>query len=178
MVSNFRISVIEGALIAFGLTAAGCGGGGSNERQLSSPERSKRNLTVDLPIAQTIQGKPSLSCRSLMETDLTGSYDRSLTNGLEGKVTLGENKISVLFRDVTTLLFLSEAAFQAGTAVGDEFTIVKDSDSGLVAYLFNGTSMNSFVLNRKNGLAIWSKTRSTFPVYDAPTGGVSYLSCQ
>lgn len=112
-----------------------------------------------------------------MEADLTGSRDRALTEGVEGKVTAGRNNASISIQDAT-LVFLSESGFAAGTTRGAEFEIIKNNDLELVAFLFDGTSMNSFTLNKTNGLAIWSKIRSDFPGYDAPTGSESYLVCQ
>ena len=109
---------------------------------------------------------------------MTGSYDLALTRGLEGKITKGENDASVSIENASLLRFLSGPAFSAGIARGSPFEIVVNTQDQLVANYFNGDSMNTFVLNKRNGLAIWSKVRATFPVYDAPTGGQSYLICQ
>jgi hypothetical protein len=76
------------------------------------------------------------------------------------------------------LAFLSQAGFAAGTARGPSFEILENTPDQLAASFFDGSSVNAFVLNKKNGLAIWSKVRPTFPVYNAPTGSQSYLKCQ
>jgi len=136
-----------------------------------------RTLKIPFPATEGVGGRRSLQCRSLLDTDISGSRDKSLTNGIEGKVVPGQDSVIVSVRG-SVLTFMSGAAQGSGVVRGDDFTILKDSESELVAYLFNGASMNSFVLNKTNGLAIWSKIRSTFPVYDAPTGAASYLQCR
>jgi hypothetical protein len=178
MASCYKVFMNVAALVFISLAAQACSPADpSNGQARVSPEASP-GLTIDLPAAQSVQGRQSLSCRSLMEADLTGSRDGALTKGLEGKVTAGQNKVYVSIADAATLLFLSEAGFAAGTTRGAEFKIIANNDSELVAYLFDGASINSFTLNKTNGLAIWSKIRSTFPVYDAPTGSESHLVCQ
>jgi len=113
-----------------------------------------------------------------MESDMTGSHDATLTKGLEGKVSPGVNSVSIEIEGPKTLAFLSEAGFSAGTARGPSFEILQNTQEQLAATFFDGNSVNTFVLNKSNGLAIWSKVRATFPVYDAPTGAQSYLICQ
>ena len=113
-----------------------------------------------------------------MEADITGSADTSLTKGIEGKVTPGKNGASLSISDDSTLVFLSDAAVNLGEQTGAEFEIIKNDRAELVAYFFVGNSMSSLVLNKDNGLAIWSEIRSTFPLYDAPTGSSSYLVCR
>jgi len=90
----------------------------------------------------------------------------------------GTNKVSLQIKDEKTLSFLSGASFNAGDVGGVDFSIVKNDDKELVAAMWNGTSMNTVVLNKKNGLAIWSKSRSDFPTYDAPSADLSYLICR
>jgi hypothetical protein len=113
-----------------------------------------------------------------MESDMTASYDTSLTKGLEGKVSVGQNAVSIEIEGPKTLVFLSQAGFSAGTARGPSFEILANTKDQLAATFFDGSSVNTFVLNKTNGLAIWSKVRPTFPGYEAPTGALSYMTCQ
>ena len=112
-----------------------------------------------------------------METDVTASTDPSLTNGIEGRVTPGQNGATLTIESSSRLTFQSDAAAKINAA-GAPFTIIRDDTKQLAAYFFDGASMNSLVLNKTSGLAIWPKIRSTFPMYDAPTGSSSYLVCR
>ena len=135
-------------------------------------------MSVALPTPTPLAGRDTFACRSLMDSDLTGSYDASQTKGLEDKISGAGNAVSVKIENRKTLVFLSDAAANAGVQGGSSFDIVLNTNAQLVAMYFNGTSINLFVLNKTNGLAIWSKTRSTFPGYGAPTGAMTYMACR
>jgi len=157
---------------------AGCQAQPAEDGGESIPATGQRSMVAELPAPSSIGARRSFSCRALMESEMTGSYDTTLTKGLEGRVSAGVNSVSIEIEDSRTLAFLSQAAFSAGTARGSSFEIVQDTQDQLVASFFNGSSVNTFVLNKSNGLAIWSKVRATFPVYGAPTGSQTYLICQ
>ena len=148
-----------------------------NRAAVAAQEAAVQRIAA-LPAARSPAGQSSFRCRSLMEADLTSSYDPNLAKGLEGKLKAGANNVSVSIDAPQRMSFLSEAGFDAGVARGPEFQIVANTARELVASYFDGSSINTFVLNKSNGLAVWSKIRATFPVYDAPTGGQSFLACQ
>ena len=145
---------------------------GRGQRSPVAPEVG--SLTVAFPPVRSVAGKRAFTCLSLMETDLTASADTSLTDGIEGKVTAGKNGASLSIND-STLTFLSDAAAKSGETEGASFKIIRNDRAELVAYFFDGISMSSFVLNKDNGLAIWSKIRSTFRCTD---GEFKLLSLQ
>jgi hypothetical protein len=132
--------------------------------------------TVAFPPTQAVGDKRVLTCLSLMETGLTASRDATLVNGIEGKVSPGQNGATLSIRSDSTLEFMSDAGAKVGGGAAT-FRTVRNDAAQLVAYFFDGQSMSSLVLNKDNGLAIWSKIRSTFPVYDAPTGSSSFMVC-
>ena len=175
MTEAWRMSVLAVALLA----ATGCARTGTAPVGAEGEAQAAGSaLKIPFPATQAIGDRTSLTCQSLVDSDVSGSGDKSLTNGIEGKVTRGGNKAAVSWNDSSTLTFLSGAAFEAGVPQGVAFSIVSNSNEELVAHYFDGNSINTFVLNKRNGLAIWSKIRSTFPVYDAPTGAMSYMQCQ
>ena len=133
--------------------------------------------TVAFPPTQPVGAKRVLTCLSLMETDLTASRDATLVNGIEGKVSSGQDGVSLSIKNGSTVEFLSGAGAKAGGGAAT-FQIVRNDAAQMAAYFFDGQSMSSLVLNKDNGLAIWSKIRSTFPIYDAPTGSSSFLVCR
>lgn len=84
------------------LGSAGCGRGVWPQ----SPP-TERALTAPYPPTQSVGGTSAMTCLALMETDLTASPDRALTNGIEGRVTPGRNGISLMIKDASTLTFVS-----------------------------------------------------------------------
>jgi hypothetical protein len=157
------------SLLFLTLLATACG---------SDRTESKTVLAGNLTEGTAVGDRTSLSCRALMESDLTGSDGSVVPRGLEGKLGAGANDVSVSFESTSTMRLLSQAGFAAGTTAGPEFSIVENTAEHVVATYSDGRSFNSFTINKANGFAIWAKTRPTFPGYGAPTGSQTYLSCQ
>jgi len=133
---------------------------------------------ISFPIIQSVVSNSTFACEALIDSSVTGSPVEYLINGIEATSGKGTNKFSLQIKDEKTLSFLSGASFDAGVVGGVDFSIVKNDDKELVAAMWNGTSMNTVVLNKKNGLAIWSKSRSDFLTYEAPSADLSYSICR
>ena len=135
-------------------------------------------MKISFPYTQSVAGNNSFACESLLSSDIVGSPTEYLTNGIEGKVRKGTDKVSLTVKDTQTLTFLSGASFQAGETEGVGFTILKNDNKELIAIMYNGTSINSIALNKGNGLAVWLKGAADYLTYGAPNGGVIYLVCR
>jgi len=135
-------------------------------------------VKVAFPYSESVANNTSFACQSLIDSSATGSKEESLTNGIEYEVRKGTNKASIKIKDDKTITFLSGASFDTGESGGVDFQIIKNDSKELVAALWNDNSMNSIVINKDNGLAVWSKIRSEFPGYGAPTSDSSYMSCK
>jgi len=133
---------------------------------------------ISFPFTQSVASNSTFACEALIDSSVTGSPVEYLTNGIEATTGKGTNKVSLQIKDEKTLSFLSGASFNAGDVGGVDFSIVKNDDKEIIATMWNGSSMNSIVINKKNGLGIWSKSRSDFPTYDAPSADLSYLICR
>lgn len=172
------LSVRGGVALWMGISAAGCGPADTPRAKAPDSQSTTGSVSVALPSDHDVSGQSSFRCRALLETDLTGSTNAQRSRSLDGKVSPGSNDISVSIEGPVTLSFLSQAGFLAGTTRGSEFTIQSNMKDELIASSFDGQSSNSFVLNKNNGLAIWSKVRPSFPGYGAPTGANTYLACE
>lgn len=165
--------IAAGLVIAF----AGCGTG-STVAQPPGPPVSQTVVTASLPDDHAVNSQTTFRCRALLESELTGSTDSLRPRGLEGTLGPGVNDVSVSVVDPGTLSLLSQAGYAAGSTRGSDFTIQSNTARQLVATYFDGQSSNSFVLNKSNGFAIWSKIRPDFIGYGAPTGSSTFLSCE
>ena len=145
-----------------------------NQGQIENGNRFK----IAFPFTQNVSDRTSLACEALIDSNITGSPVEYLTDGIEATVGKGTNKVSLQIKDEKILSFLSGASFEAGDVGGVDFSIIKNDDKELIAAMWNNSSMNTVVLNKENGLAIWSKSRSDFPTYGAPSGDLSYLICR
>lgn len=140
----------------------------------------ENKLRVAFPITRDVSQQTSFVCESLVSADIIGSPVDYLTDGVEGTVSKGTDKIAVNIKDEDTLSFLTRAALEAGVSEGELFAIMKNTDEELVAILYDQfrVSVNVFALNKKNGLAVWSKARPNFLGYESPSGSIIYLICR
>ena len=138
-----------------------------------------QSLKIPFPPTIGVHGQTSLSCESLMSAGIVGSPEEYLTNGIEGEVRKGTDKLAVNIKGDGTMSFLTRASVEAGVAEGDSWSVLRDTSEDLVALHYDDFfgSVNVFALNKETGLAIWSKTRPDFLTYGSPTGAVIYLQC-
>ncbi len=146
---------------------------------LSGDMTGSGKLRLPFPITMDVSSQTSFSCKSLMSADIIGSPVDYLTDGIEGSINKGTDKIAVNIKDDGTLSFLTRASLEVGVSEGDIFAIMKNTEKELVAIFYEDFfgSTNVFSLNKENGLAIWSKARPSFLTYESPTGSIMYLSC-
>lgn len=139
----------------------------------------ENKIRLPFPATINVSKQTTFSCESLLSANIIGSPVDYLTDGVEGTIRKGTDKIALNIIDENTLSFLTRASLEAGVSEGDHFVIINNTDEELVAILYNdfNSSVNIFTLNKTNGLAVWSKTRPNFLTYDSPTGSIIYLSC-
>lgn len=135
-------------------------------------------VKVPFPYTFSVAGNTSFACESLVSADIIGSPEEYLTNGVEGSVQKGTDKIAMNIKDEKTLNFLTGASIQAGTSEGDNFAIVQNDNQKLMAVWFNENVISTVVLNKTNGLGVWLKGNPDFITYGAPHGSVIYMVCR
>ena len=135
-------------------------------------------LKVSFPYTFSVANNTSFACESLMSANIIGSPEEYLTNGIEGTVEKGTDKVAMNIKDAQTLNFLTGASVGIGTSEGDNFAIVQNDNQKLMAVWFNENVISTVVLNKTNGLAIWLKGNPDFPTYGAPHGSVIYMVCR
>lgn len=139
---------------------------------------SPKKLRIGYPYIQNVSKNTEFACASLMSADIIASSVDYLTNGVEGTLNKGTDKIAINIKDKQTISFLTARSVEAGTSEGDLWTILKNDEKELVAISHDPIfgSVNTLALNKENGLAIWSKIRPTFITYDA-YGSLIYMRC-
>lgn len=164
---NKGLTVLIIAIIAIGgyFYSQKSGGGGAT-------------LKVPFPYTFSVANNTSFACESLLSANIIGSPEEYLTNGIEGDVAKGTDKVAMNIKDAQTLNFLTGAAVGAGTSEGENFTIIRNNAEELLAVYDNGNSINVVALNKANGLAVWLKGNPNFLTYRAPYGSVIYMICR
>lgn len=122
-----------------------------------------------------------LACEAIIGTSIEQQPEDVAAQKLTTKVQKATDKLAIKVKE-RTLTFITVASVQAGQAEGAEFIIVKDASDYLMAvHVAEGalvTSLNSFLLNRKNGLAVWTKSRPSFLTIKTPETHSFYLVCR
>jgi hypothetical protein len=81
-----------------------------------------------------------------------------------------------------SLKVMTRASVEMGQASPAIFTIAQNDDTVLVAYAIDdatlGVIVDSVLFNKKNGLAVWTKSRSASILGDEPATQTLYLRCR
>lgn len=137
---------------------------------------------IKLPFPYTMKpiSETQFSCESLVSTFIHGG-NNALEKGVYGELNKGTDKIAIEIEG-EKLYFLTRASVEVGIAKGEPWNIVKNSADRVVA-IYNGlegmgTDINLFILNKKNGIAVWTKTNSDLFGTENPGAQTFYLVCR
>ena len=73
-----------------------------------------QSLKIPFPFTIDVVGRTSLACESLKSAGIVGSPEEYLTNGIEGEVRKGTDKLAVNIKGDGTMSFLTRALVRAG----------------------------------------------------------------
>jgi hypothetical protein len=133
--------------------------------------------------------KAEMSCRAITSTYIGQGNVLALQdptpdpNKLSAKVEDGTDVLALrVERD--HLVFLTRAALEAGVAEGSRFPLIQNNADYLKAVESTDSgvaTLESFVLNKKNGLAVWSRVRPAGLLRQvapaAPDSSTIYFRC-
>ncbi len=137
-------------------------------------------IKLQFPYTMKPVSETQFSCESLISTFIHGG-NNAIEKGVYGELNKGTDKIAIEIEG-DKLYFLTRASVEVGTAKGEPWNIVKNSGDRVVA-LYNGldqmgTDINLFILNKKNGIAVWTKTNSDLFGTENPGAQSFYLVCR
>lgn len=138
--------------------------------------------TIKLPFPHTT--KPfteyQYSCEALVGSFIRGG-DTVFEKGVFAEVYKGTDKIAIEVEE-DKMYFLTQASVGIGTAKGEAWVIVKNTEDRLIA-IYNGLDersgdFNLFIINKTNGIAVWTKTNSDLFGTNNPAVQSYYLICK
>ena len=181
---GIRILPLACLFAVYGLSAASCGGvTRSTEQSTISLAEESFSFTA-IPVGD----KASVSCRAITSVYLgQGSAgvdaDETQRNRFRANISRGTDTIAIRI-EPEYLVFLTRAGLEAGVAEGSRFPIVENTQNYLKASESMATgvaTLESFVLNKQNGLAIWARIRPLGffggLAQAAPDSETVYLAC-
>lgn len=142
------------------------------------PSPGTSGKTAALPPAQPVVSD-QLACDALLTTTIWEDP------GQKGQITTqnerATDKLAIKIKD-KAVTFMTRASVEAGIAEPAEFTIVSNKKDFLMAIYFEEgalpPSLNSLVLNKESGFAVWAKSRPHFLLGSTPYVESIYLACK
>jgi len=138
-----------------------------------APAADSVRMPPGVPIHDT-----AMACQALLTTSILPNPQ---TKGLETETGVGTDKLAIEIHG-SVLRFMTQASVGAGQATAAEFQILHNDNEVLVAVNYQrgalGSNLNSLLVNKKNGLAVWTKSRPSFLVDEEPDTQTHYLRCQ
>lgn len=135
-----------------------------------------------LPPAPVLPIEDNFFCSAILGSSLyTESRKEVEDSGIKGMLFDATDRIAIKVEG-DKLRFLSKASFEAGD-VEDEspFSVLVNDAEQVVAIDYDigrGVFINTFALNRKTGIAVWSKSRSVDFLTLNPDNQSLVLSCE
>lgn len=138
-------------------------------------------IKVPHPYTSELLRSNSFGCTSLIGSWITKGDGNTEPNDIKAELSRGTDKLALEIEN-DKLYFLTSTALNAGSARGDAFSILKNTDSQLVAVHngLNGPSsdLNIITVNKKLGLGIWSKITPEYAFVNTPQVQSYYLECR
>ena len=136
-----------------------------------------RELRFPLPRLSPLVNPRQARCEAVVST---GLYANTIgEKRILAELARGTDKISIQV-DGDVLYFLTRAGFNLGEATGAKFQVLQNSEEQIQAISSEGgNTVDVFTLNKKTGLAIWTKARS-IDLFSGgnPSAQSFYLMCR
>lgn len=140
----------------------------------------EKELKFPLTTLSSLINPDQCKCEAIVSA---GLYANTIQNKeILGQLSKGTDKISIRIEG-NILYFLSNASFETGEAKAAQFQILHKSDEQVLGVLNQetpqGYTVDIFTLNKNNGMAVWTKTRSSDLLSGGtPSGQSFYLKCK
>jgi len=139
-----------------------------------------KELKFPVPTLSPLINQDQCKCEAIVSAVL---YANTIQNkGIYGQLFEGTDKVSIRIEG-NILHFLSGASFETGEAKAAQFKILHKSNEQVLGVLTQetplGYTVDIFTLNKNNGMAVWTKTRSSDLLSGGtPSGQSFYLKCK
>jgi len=161
-----KIPIIVGCLMV--LLLSGCSLTKPYEKSISSDD------ITPIDVSQST----TLGCEEIISSSIEppNKINNDLT--VTGKLRKGQQNLSVSFENEKVKL-ITGTSVKIGNTDTVDYTIVKNDQDKLLSINLDkiNESLHIFALNKKSGLAIWSKTDANYFIANNPVQDSYYLQC-
>lgn len=142
------------------------------------PQELSETISVQMPNKyKIISGQ--LACNVIASTTIWQKTQEP--NTLQGTVKQSDYNVAINVKE-KTVIFITDVSVGIGIAEPAEFLIVLDSNRSLTAIYISGSvlgnSLDTLVLNKENGHAVWTKSRVSSIFYKTPEVQSMYMNCR
>ena len=146
---------------------------------ISSVLAAERKLEFALPHLSPLMIPNQCRCKAIVSSHLFANTIKE--RNISAQVKEGVDEISIEIEG-NTLYFLTGASFNLGEAKAAKFQVIYNTEEEVLAICPQqtaGYTVDIFTLNKKTGLAVWTKTRS-FDLLSGSTPSAQsfYLICK
>lgn len=136
---------------------------------------------------QDLKESKQLSCSTKMGTTMftKPNFEDHILETVDGTLFTYKDDQSKMAVEITgnKLYLITATAVEAGIMEPAEFAIVRENDSELIAVNLEGVTMldpgiNTFLLNKKSGTAVWTKSKPSFFGTALPDVQSYYMECR
>ena len=119
-----------------------------------------------------------MACQSLLATRL---FPDILSEHIEGASQVTTDQVAIEIQG-DRLRFMTGASVDAGLGTPALFQVLQN-DADVLTAIYHAADgshrfLDSFVLNKTNGIAVWTKSRSSSVLNDQPDTQSLYLQCK
>ena len=150
----------------------------------STAQAEDRAFTVALPKRAPLASAYTMRCHGLAQSMIEDSESASSVGHQASRISVLARSASdavVLNVSAEKLTFLTQAAFEAGVASGTEFYVVSRDSRYLMAVAVSQSPqamLNSLFVDRREAIAVWTKTRVNPLFSTVPDVATVYLVCK
>lgn len=141
------------------------------------------SLKATIPSLPIVPLRSSLSCEALLDSFVGPEKDWVEVgpgDQIKAETKKGTDKFAVEIKE-NAVSILSRVNFEAGFLEAPNYTILQNDAGSLVAYWVNNSpaSLETFILNKRTGLAIWTKAKPLDMFgRDIPEARSLYFACK
>lgn len=172
MVASGRVSLIIFVKACLALTIIGL---------LAYVSKPLKTTAYIYPVS--VENQTQLSCTEKLGSTFFPSSDlNSNQHGrIDAEISKGGMKLAIEING-QILRLLTTTAVESGMQDAADFTILRNNKRQLVAVYYPteypDAGINSFVLNKSNGYAVWSKLKPSLLYVEQPDSQMYYLECK
>ncbi len=145
----------------------------------------KPNKTSIIVFPFNVNNNVQLGCKTLLGSTMfpRQNFDKNKADVIDGSLFTNDQTKLALEINGKTLKMITTSSVEIGQTTPVEIPIYRNDDSELIAVdpepdIILNPGLGTFILNKKTGYAVWTKSKSAFFTYSYPEVQSYYMECR